>query len=258
MQDGIDFGIVSAGTLRYSSRNDILKTRWQRRIQRDGEERFHNPYMCGIFGYAGNGRNASEAVLEGLKRLEYRGYDSWGIGVVEDGVISLDKHVGMVGIDAGTLPESSIGIGHTRWATHGKVTDTNAHPHYASDRSFVLAHNGIVENAPALKRQLEKDGYKFISETDTEVIVRLAEKKLLKARCVGRSGAARLQRARRPQYHHHPQDRRRDHRRAQRLPARRGHRCKRRHLFLIGCLLIRAAREVDPRPRQRADGDMPR
>jgi glucosamine--fructose-6-phosphate aminotransferase (isomerizing) len=132
--------------------------------------------MCGIFGYAGEKRDAREAVLEGLQRLEYRGYDSWGIGVVSDGSISVDKHVGLVGHDAGSLPKSHIGIGHTRWATHGRVTDANAHPHYASDRSFALAHNGIVENAPELKSSLQKDGYKFISETDTEVIVRLIER----------------------------------------------------------------------------------
>ena len=138
--------------------------------------------MCGIFGYAGETRDAREAVLEGLQRLEYRGYDSWGIGVVSNGSISVDKHVGLVGNDAGSLPISHIGIGHTRWATHGKVTNENAHPHYASDKSFALAHNGIVENAPALKLSLQKDGYQFISETDTEVIVRLIERRMRKAK----------------------------------------------------------------------------
>ena len=136
--------------------------------------------MCGIFGYVGGERDAAEAVEEGLKRLEYRGYDSWGIGVVADGEIMVDKHTGMVGKGAKKLPLSNIGIGHTRWATHGRVTDKNAHPHYSTDKSFVLAHNGIVENAPALKVLLKKDGYGFISETDTEVIVRLVEKKLKK------------------------------------------------------------------------------
>ncbi len=146
--------------------------------------------MCGIFGYAGAARDAREAVLEGLQRLEYRGYDSWGIAVVSNGSISVDKHIGLVGYDAGSLPRSHIGIGHTRWATHGKVTDVNAHPHYSSDRSFALAHNGIVENAPALKSSLQKDGFKFISETDTEVIVRLIERRMRKAKTL--SEAVRL------------------------------------------------------------------
>ncbi len=138
--------------------------------------------MCGIFGYVGSNRDAGTAVMEGLKRLEYRGYDSWGIGVLENGIISIDKHIGLVGKNAKKLASSHIGIGHTRWATHGKVTDANAHPHYATDKSFILAHNGIAENASTLRVQLEKDGFEFVSETDTEVIVRLIEKKLLKAK----------------------------------------------------------------------------
>ncbi len=146
--------------------------------------------MCGIYGYAGSERDAQEAVQEGLKRLEYRGYDSWGIAVEADGVISVDKHIGLVGNDAGLLPQSHIGIGHTRWATHGKVTDANAHPHFASDKSFALAHNGIVENVAALKASLQNDGFEFISETDTEVIVRLIERRMGKAKSL--SEAVRL------------------------------------------------------------------
>ncbi|MDO8618975.1 MAG: glutamine--fructose-6-phosphate transaminase (isomerizing) [Candidatus Daviesbacteria bacterium] len=134
--------------------------------------------MCGIFGYIGN-QDAAKIVATGLKRLEYRGYDSWGIAVV-DGDIQISKKVGAIGdldqeID---LPKAAISIGHTRWATHGGVSENNAHPHYSTDKSFALAQNGIVENYTELKSDLVKKGYKFITETDTEVIVRLIEDKL--------------------------------------------------------------------------------
>ena len=134
--------------------------------------------MCGIFGYCGS-KNAPEIILEGLKRLEYRGYDSWGIAVVADG-IKVNKKVGAIGdlsrsVD---LPKSAVGLGHTRWSTHGGVTETNAHPHLSTDKSFALAQNGIVENYQKLKDSLLKKGYEFYSETDTEVIVRLVEQKL--------------------------------------------------------------------------------
>lgn len=131
--------------------------------------------MCGIFGYVGL-KNASKVILEGLKRLEYRGYDSWGIAVAKE-EIKLNKKVGAIGdLDsAGSLPSSKIGIGHTRWATHGGVTDENAHPHFSSDKSFCLAQNGIVENYQTLKGKLIQKGYTFKTETDTEVIVRLVE-----------------------------------------------------------------------------------
>lgn len=140
--------------------------------------------MCGIFGYVGT-KSAGKTIVEGLKRLEYRGYDSWGIAVVVDNTkgekgIEVVKRVGAIGdlSEVSDLPESHIGVGHTRWATHGGVNFVNAHPHYASDNSFVLAQNGIVENYQELKRELIKIGYKFTSETDTEVIVHLVEEKL--------------------------------------------------------------------------------
>lgn len=136
--------------------------------------------MCGIFGYAGN-EDAATRILNGLKRLEYRGYDSWGIAVSKNENIEIFKRVGAIG-DINSkdlkLPKSGIGIVHTRWATHGGVTEINAHPHFSTDKSFVLAQNGIVENYQGLKSELIQKGYKFISQTDTEVIVRLIEDKL--------------------------------------------------------------------------------
>lgn len=134
--------------------------------------------MCGIFGYIGNS-NAPEIIHQGLKRLEYRGYDSWGISIIKNKKIKTIK-------DIGHLPEkiegkniqSNIGIGHTRWATHGGVTITNAHPHFSTDRSFVLAQNGIVENYTSLKNSLIAKGFTFKTQVDTEVIVRLVEDEL--------------------------------------------------------------------------------
>lgn len=150
--------------------------------------------MCGIFGYVGEERDAAEAVMEGLRRLDYRGYDSWGVAVLNENDpirdasrsngarISIEKQVGIVAKDRPPLPEATVGIGHTRWATHGKVSVPNAHPHYSTDKSFVLAHNGIVENVEILKKQLVMRGYKFVSETDTEAIVRLVEEKRKRAK----------------------------------------------------------------------------
>ena len=132
-------------------------------------------YMCGIFGYIGEKRDATATVLEGLKRLDYRGYDSWGVGISDGSDIKIEKHAGKIGEATAHLPMSRFAIGHTRWATHGAVSDVNAHPHFASDKSFILAQNGIVENYAELKQDLKKRGYRFVSQTDTEVIVRLIE-----------------------------------------------------------------------------------
>lgn len=136
--------------------------------------------MCGIFGYVGKQDKAANIVLEGLKLLEYRGYDSWGVAVKENKKLKVDKHIGKIGDAKVELPQSSLGIGHTRWATHGKVTDKNAHPHTDCTKTIAVVHNGIVENFQELKAELIKKGHKFISETDTEVISHLIEENLKK------------------------------------------------------------------------------
>lgn len=136
--------------------------------------------MCGIYGYIGKNKqsDAAKKVVGGLGRLSYRGYDSWGVAGVDASGISVVKDVGVVPEKKPkSVREYAVAIGHTRWATHGGVTKNNAHPHLASDASFALAQNGIVENFVALKTTLKKE-YKFTTQTDTEVIVRLIEKKL--------------------------------------------------------------------------------
>jgi glucosamine--fructose-6-phosphate aminotransferase (isomerizing) len=133
--------------------------------------------MCGIYGYIGakTSDDAVGVVLEGLGKLSYRGYDSWGVAGLDDSKIKVVKNIGVVPEKKpSTLGEYSVAIGHTRWATHGGVTRENAHPHSSRDGSFVLAQNGIVENFAELKSNLEKK-HEFISTTDTEVIVRLIE-----------------------------------------------------------------------------------
>lgn len=134
--------------------------------------------MCGIFGYVGKQSKAADIVLEGLKLLEYRGYDSWGIAVKLGKKLVYEKHVGKIGIAKVNLPQSSLGIGHTRWATHGGVTEKNAHPHMDCTKTIAVVQNGIVENFQELKAELIKKGHKFISETDTEVIPHLVEENL--------------------------------------------------------------------------------
>lgn len=134
--------------------------------------------MCGIFGYAGTRENASEIVLEGLRKLEYRGYDSWGIAVRRDGRAAYEKAVGKIGEARTALPPSSVGIGHTRWATHGGVTWTNAHPHLDCTGTLAVIHNGIIENYLSLRRELAAREHRFRSETDTEVVAHLLEEQL--------------------------------------------------------------------------------
>ena len=134
--------------------------------------------MCGIVGYVGDGK-ASDFLIEGLRRLEYRGYDSSGIAVFENGKIEIKKKQGrLINLEnlIKEMPVSGhIGIGHTRWATHGKPSDINAHPHGDSHNRFVVVHNGIIENYMEIKKKLIQKGHTFKSETDTEVVAHLAE-----------------------------------------------------------------------------------
>lgn len=135
--------------------------------------------MCGIFGYIGKKTHAPEIVLEGLKTLEYRGYDSWGVATIgqkSEQKIIVKKKVGKIGeATVADLPASSIAFGHTRWATHGGVTEENAHPHLDCTGTLAIIHNGIVENYDTLKNELKEKGHRFLSETDTEVVVHLVE-----------------------------------------------------------------------------------
>ncbi|MCG7845021.1 MAG: glutamine--fructose-6-phosphate transaminase (isomerizing), partial [Methanomassiliicoccales archaeon] len=132
--------------------------------------------MCGIVGYSGY-RPAAEVLMEGLKRLEYRGYDSAGIAMVEDGRLALIKRQGELDVLRKAMPkfEGHAGIGHTRWATCGRPSDRNAHPFLSCDGKLAIVHNGIIENYAALRVRLESQGHRFTSETDTEVLVHLLE-----------------------------------------------------------------------------------
>jgi glucosamine--fructose-6-phosphate aminotransferase (isomerizing) len=142
--------------------------------------------VCGIFGYVGKRRDAPEIVFEGLKRLEYRGYDSWGIVAkqVIGNKLFLEKHVGKIGnsnLSSKILNiKSNTALGHTRWATHGGVTQANAHPHIDCNMQIALIHNGIIENFQELKKGLGKN-HKFVSQTDTEVVAHLVEEESKKS-----------------------------------------------------------------------------
>lgn len=133
--------------------------------------------MCGIIGYVGNDQQAVEVILDGLSKLEYRGYDSAGLAVVEEGRIFVDKKSGKLSNLKESLKEkvhlANVGIGHTRWATHGVPSDINSHPHCSCDGKVAIVHNGIIENYSALKSELIGKGYKFISDTDSEVVAQL-------------------------------------------------------------------------------------
>src|SRR5262249_30866556 len=140
------------------------------------------PFMCGIFGYVGARDEAPQLVLAGLKKLEYRGYDSWGIASRHNGYaparLLIEKHTGKIGLATTTLPGSRAALGHTRWATHGGVTEANAHPHLDCQGRLAVIHNGIIENHAELRHELLARGHTFASQTDTEVVCHLLEDEL--------------------------------------------------------------------------------
>ncbi len=135
--------------------------------------------MCGIVGYLGP-KNASEVIVDGLSKLEYRGYDSAGVAVCNDGELEIRKFKGRLAVLAEDIEKNemkgNLCIGHTRWATHGEPSDVNSHPHFNMDKTIAVVHNGIIENYMELKEELKEDGVEFRSETDTEVIAHLVDK----------------------------------------------------------------------------------
>ncbi|MBU4439237.1 MAG: class II glutamine amidotransferase, partial [Acetobacterium sp.] len=132
--------------------------------------------MCGIVGYIGD-KQAQDVLISGLSRLEYRGYDSAGIATIEDDVLRVEKKKGRLvnleNILEKTPLSGKVGIGHTRWATHGVPSDLNAHPHASINQEIAVVHNGIIENYMPLKEELKSQGHIFVSDTDTEVIAHL-------------------------------------------------------------------------------------
>src|SRR5512137_2331795 len=137
--------------------------------------------MCGIIGYIG-AKPVVPVLIEGLRRLEYRGYDSAGVAVVRNGAISVRRSAGKLSkledaIQSDPL-DGDYGIGHTRWATHGRPTEENAHPHRDCTGRIVVVHNGIIENYLELKQDLQRGGHRFVTETDTEVVAHLVEQEM--------------------------------------------------------------------------------
>src|SRR6187200_2582527 len=137
--------------------------------------------MCGIIGYIGE-KQVLPILIDGLRRLEYRGYDSAGVAVVRNGAIELRRSAGKLArleeTLAGNPLDGEYGIGHTRWATHGRPTEENAHPHVDCTGRIVVVHNGIIENYLDLKKQLQKEGHRFVTETDTEIVAHLVEREM--------------------------------------------------------------------------------
>lgn len=134
--------------------------------------------MCGIFGYLGKRADAGKIVLDGLKQLEYRGYDSWGVVVATTTGLKVQKDIGKIGDVKRRFPAAALSLGHTRWATHGGVLPKNAHPHLDCQQRLAIVHNGIIENYAVIKSRLVRKGHRFLSETDSEVAAHLLEENL--------------------------------------------------------------------------------
>src|SRR5947199_1403938 len=141
--------------------------------------------MCGIIGYIGS-KDVVPVLIEGLRRLEYRGYDSAGVAVVHDGRIDLRRSAGKLSNLEQVIRIDPIagayGVGHTRWATHGRPTEENAHPHRDCTGKIVVVHNGIIENYLDLKQELQQQGHAFVTATDTEIVAHLIEREMKAAR----------------------------------------------------------------------------
>ena len=137
--------------------------------------------MCGIIGYIGP-KPVVPILIDGLRRLEYRGYDSAGIAVVRDGAIDVRRSAGKLARLEDAIRDEPVegvyGLGHTRWATHGRPTEENAHPHRDCTGRLVVIHNGIIENYLELKQQLQREGHRFVTETDTEIVAHLVEREM--------------------------------------------------------------------------------
>ena len=137
--------------------------------------------MCGIIGYIGS-KQVVPVLVDGLRRLEYRGYDSAGVAVVCNGEVDIRRSAGkLVNLETAIANDpihGEYGLGHTRWATHGRPTEENAHPHRDCTGRVVVVHNGIIENYLALKRELQADGHRFVTETDTEIVAHLVEREM--------------------------------------------------------------------------------
>src|SRR5436190_1353466 len=137
--------------------------------------------MCGIIGYIGP-KDVVPVLIDGLRRLEYRGYDSAGVAVVKNGCVDLRRSAGKLANLETVIGSSPIdgdyGVGHTRWATHGRPTEENAHPHRDCTGKIVVVHNGIIENYLDLKLELQREGHTFVTETDTEIVAHLVEREM--------------------------------------------------------------------------------